>query len=103
MSVIVVTSSPRALIVKVVTQVARLVSIGQLPSGRTERTKNSTPLRATGCADSPILARLSVTKLVSGVASRKPPLVGWIFVRTDRLRRRASQRMSLVNGFQGGR
>ncbi len=66
----------RALTERVVTQVARLVSIGQLPSGRTERTKNSTPARVTEWLGRPDPTRLSTTKLVSGVASRNPPLEG---------------------------
>ena len=33
----------------VVTQVARFVSIGQLPSARAEAIRNSTPLRVTAC------------------------------------------------------
>ena len=39
----------RALIARVVTHVARLVSIGQLPSGGTLARRNAAPLRATGC------------------------------------------------------
>ena len=41
-------ASPKALTERVVTHVARCVSIGQLPSVRTEDWMNSTPLRATG-------------------------------------------------------
>ncbi len=65
-----------ALTASVVSQVARLVSIGQLPSARCEASKKSTPFSTTGCAICPEPARLSTTKLVSGVASRKPPFSG---------------------------
>ena len=51
----------------------------------------------------PMLARLSVTKLVSGVASRKPPLDGWIASSTRRLLLIASRRTTRASGFHGGR
>ena len=60
----------------VVTHVVRFVSIGQLPSSRTEFNRNSIPFFTTGWPASPLPARLMVTKLVSGVASRNPPLDG---------------------------
>jgi hypothetical protein len=80
----------------VVTQVARFESIGQLPSGRTECSMNATPRSITRSADSQSRDRLGAgaspipswsrfcridasaitTKLVSGIASRKPPLDG---------------------------
>ena len=71
-------SLPRALIESVVTHVARLVSIGQLPSFRTELTRKSSPRCVTGWLSRPIPIRFIVTKLVKGVASRKPPDVGWM-------------------------
>ena len=54
----------------VVPQVARFVSIGHEPSARCEATRKATPSSATGCPARSIPARLIVTKLVSGVASR---------------------------------
>jgi hypothetical protein len=68
--------SDEAFTERVVTHVARLVSIGQLPSGRADFAKKSIPLSVTGWWPSPIPAKLIVTKLVNGVASRNPPLVG---------------------------
>ena len=63
-------ASASAPIDKVVTQVARFVSIGQLPSGRFESIRNPTPCSRTGLSIRPMPARLMTTKLVSGVASR---------------------------------
>ena len=59
-----------ALIESVVTQVARLVSIGQLPSSHIESTRNVTPPCTTGLSVQSIPERLVTTKLVRGVASR---------------------------------
>jgi hypothetical protein len=63
-------ASASAPIESVVTHVARLVSIGQLPSSRIDPTRNRTPASTTGLVACPIPAMLMVTKLVSGVASR---------------------------------
>ena len=55
---------------RVVSQVARLVSMGQLPQGRADRRRNSSPRVSTGPFSMPATSRLMHTKLVSGVASR---------------------------------
>jgi hypothetical protein len=46
-------------------------------------------------------ARLIVTKLVSGAASRKPPFSGWMRSRTRRLGFAARKRRKRRMGFQG--
>ena len=48
-------------------------------------------------------ARLMVTKLVSGVASRKPPLGGWIVSKTRSVFLRVRLRSTRVMGFHVGR
>ena len=88
---------------RVVTQVARFVSMAQLPSARAEARKNSAPFRATGCSARPIAARLMVTKLVSGTASRKPPFSGWMDASTRSVRARVRSRRKWVSGFWVGR
>src|SRR5204863_4412356 len=88
-----------ALTDSVVTHVARLVSIGQLPSGRAERTRKSTQRVTAGWSRRPAPIRLIATKLVSGVASRKPPPVGWIAERTRSARRLAMARSARVIGL----
>ena len=106
----------------VVAQVARLLSIGQLPSSRTDAARNDTPFRITACAlASPrsgggrslnaasrtgvrsSAARLITTKLVSGVASRKPPVAGWIARSVASVRRRVAVRASQAAGLRVGR
>src|SRR5262249_51840976 len=96
-------AADNALILSVVTHVDRFVSIGQLPSGRTDCTRNSTHLRTTGWSARPALARPSATKLVSGAASRKPPLLGWTASRTRKLVLLAKRRRIRWNGSHGRR
>ena len=93
----------RALTERVVIQVARLVSMGQLPSGRAERLRKSMAAAATGWSCCPAAIRDIVTKLVSGVASRNPPPVGWIWVRTRRTRFVVTPRRTRVSGLRLGR
>jgi hypothetical protein len=80
----------------VVTQVARSVSMGQLPSARIDARRKATPRWATGCAASPRPARLMVTKLVRGVASRKPPFSGCKPVSTRSVRARVADRRGFI-------
>ncbi len=96
-------AAANALTERVVTQVDRFVSIGQLPSSRTDLTKKETALPTTECSARPMLARASVTNAVNGAASRKPPLDGWIASRTRRLFEIAILRASRAIGFHGGR
>ena len=74
-----VAACARALTLRVVTQIERLVSMGQLPSGRTpaDQERQAPSPRPDG-RPVPLLTSPSATKLVSGAASRKPPLAGWI-------------------------
>ena len=64
--------------------------------GAPSSTRNRTPSSITGVIGVRPLAadrrQAIATKLVSGVASRKPPLVGWMRRSTRRLRPRASRR-----------
>ena len=61
---------------RLLTQVPRSVSMGQLPSSRMEALMKSIARRVTRCRACPLAARLMATKLVKGVASRNPPLEG---------------------------
>jgi hypothetical protein len=81
--------------------VAKSVSIGQEPSARAARRRNSTPRAATGWSFRPTEARLITTKLVSGAASRNPPLAGCMVSMTCKLLRTASRRTSRVIGLSG--
>ena len=55
------------------THVARCVSIGQLPSSLADARMNASARLTTRRSGWPAAIRLIATKLVSGVASRKPP------------------------------
>src|SRR5687768_3617941 len=92
----------RALRESDVFHVARFVSIGQLPSGRTDSSRNFTPLHVTMCSARPVEAKLMTIKLVKGTASRYPPLAGCIRSKTSRLRFTSRDRIQRVRGFVGG-
>ena len=100
------TASPaaaKALVASVVAQVARFVSIGQEPSPRTELTRNATPSRTIGWSACAVPARLITTKLVSGAASRKPPLAGCIRSTMASVGCTALRRNHRTIGLRGGR
>ncbi len=63
------------------------------------RSRNAAPAPA----DRSSAARLITTKLVSGVASRKPPVVGWMARSVASVRRRVAVRASQVAGLRVGR
>ena len=82
-----------------VTQLARSVSIGQLPSARADAARNAAPRAATGWSARSIPASDIVTKAVRGVASRKPPFSGWSVSSRASVRPRAASRANQASGF----
>ena len=75
---------------------------GAVGPGRVEE-KLHAAARRPGARARPVAARLITTKLVSGAASRNPPLAGCMRSSTARLRRIAIARTSRTSGLRGGR
>src|SRR5207244_9318368 len=87
---------------KVVTQVARLVSIGQLPSARADCLRKRIPCWTIGWLAWPEAARLITTNAVSGVASRYPPLSGCMSRAVSSVRVRSEDRITRNRGLRVG-
>ncbi len=64
--------------------------------------RKRTARRATGCCAWPAEARAMVTKLVNGVASRKPPFSGWIDSSTRKRTHLRDSRIQRARGLTDG-
>ena len=91
-----------AAIDRLVSQVAKFVSIGQLPSASRESKMKRKQSCATGRLPWPMAARFINTKLVNGTASRYPPLLGCIVRKTRNVGSIARLRSFLSSRFLGG-